>query len=137
MDWKSLFTRETVALNLNPKHISTHNYNFHSVLVICINKGVAYSQISTAAVLQDGKPPEMLLAEVVSLLSFLLHSTVTVKPKCVAHSTTENNRSLRWLPSHKIFLLWLFGLKTYLVRRRTKTQKCKGAVFEQLESSWA
>ena len=36
-----------------------------------------------------------------------------------------------------IFLLWLFGFKTYLVRRRTKTQKCKGALFEQLESGWA
>ena len=41
-------------------------------------------------------------------------------------------RVLRWFPSHKIFLLWLFGFKTYLVRRRTKTQKYKGAVFEQL-----
>ena len=68
----------------------------------------------------------------VSLLSFLLRSTVTVKPKCVAHSTMENNGSLRWFPSHKIFLLWLLGFKTYLVRRRTKTQKYKGAVFEQL-----
>ena len=27
--------------------------------------------------------------------------------------------------------------KIYLVRRRTKTQKYKGAVFEQLESGWA
>ena len=30
-----------------------------------------------------------------------------------------------------------FGFKTYLVRRRTKTQKYKGAAFEQLESGWA
>ena len=56
----------------------------------------------------------------VSLLSFLLRSTVTVK-NYVAHSMMENNRSL-----------WLFGFKTYLVRRRTKTQKYKGALFEQL-----
>ena len=36
-------------------------------------------------------------------------------------------------PSHKIF----FAFKTYVVRRRTKTQKYKGALFEQLESNWA
>ena len=43
-------------------------------------------------------------------------------------------------PSHKIgfktakIFLLLCGFKTYLVRRRTKTQKYKGALFEQLES---
>ena len=42
-------------------------------------------------------------------------------------------------PSHKMGFKteWLFGFKTYLVRRCTKTQKYKEAVFEQLESSWA
>ena len=29
------------------------------------------------------------------------------------------------------------GFKTYVLRWRTKTQKYKGALFEQLESGWA
>ena len=29
------------------------------------------------------------------------------------------------------------GFKTYLMRRHNKTQKYKGALFEQLESGWA
>ena len=36
----------------------------------------------------------------------------------------------------KIFF-WLCGFKTILVRRRTKTKKYEGALFEQLESGWA
>ena len=36
----------------------------------------------------------------------------------------------------KIFSFGLAVLKTILVRRRTKTQKYKGALFEQLESGW-
>ena len=35
-------------------------------------------------------------------------------------------------PSHKIGFKSKIGFETYLVRRRSKTQKYKGALFEQL-----
>ena len=65
---------------------------------------------------------------------YTANHVLNAKPRVLGHGC------FNWLFIYLVLIpvSWFVKTtKTFLVRRRTKTQKYKGALFEQLESGWA